>query len=615
MKYDAIIIGGGLAGLTAGSLISKRGLKVAVIDKSYTPGGACGIFKRGDYTFDQGSAMLYGFGEKGFNSHRFVFNALEEPIDVIKHDMLYRVNFDGHQVNFYQDLDKFIEELSSVFPGEKKNIEKFYNDMGKLYHDVLVETPSYTTPDEMNKEEALSSFLKHPISYIKFLSMLNKSAKSLLEKYFKNPEIYNFFDKMTSTYCYATVEEAPAIYGSVMFVDNHVGGSYYPAGSTLFLPGKLEKVIEENKGDMYLEEEVVSIIFEKEKPVGVKMKSGKELFGDNIIYSGNVWNLYENLIDKKYTSEERRNWAKDQEPTYPSVVIYTAVKKDGIPKDTQPIEMLVGDKEKIDESEVTAYIFSIDDKTLAPQDVHLVMAIGPSFKNWDNLSKEEYEQEKSIEEKRLLNILEKRFPGFEENLLYSEVATPKTLERYNMKYKGSVAGPKQMLGQHMLKRQHIRTDFDNLFCCGESTVMGTGTPAVTVSGIAAANGVLEKCNKPIFMYKENMKNYVNYLEKPVTKEMIFYSYDDREREIVKNAMRCRYCERPTCTTRKKLNVSGIMRRIAVGNFFGGFKEMKKYDFENSDLETFEKNCILALEGEKPIEIREILGYLEEKYNG
>ena len=67
MHYDAIIIGGGLSGLTAGSLLAKRHLKVAVVEKSYQPGGSCGIFKRGDATFDQGSAMLYGFGEAGFN--------------------------------------------------------------------------------------------------------------------------------------------------------------------------------------------------------------------------------------------------------------------------------------------------------------------------------------------------------------------------------------------------------------------------------------------------------------------------------------------------------------------------------------------------------------------
>lgn len=72
--------------------------------------------------------------------------------------------------------------------------------------------------------------------------MLNKSVRNLLQKHFKNPDIFNFFDKMTSTYCYATVEEAPAILASVMFVDNHYGGSYYLVGSTMFLPGKLEMV-------------------------------------------------------------------------------------------------------------------------------------------------------------------------------------------------------------------------------------------------------------------------------------------------------------------------------------------------------------------------------------
>ncbi|HOJ12754.1 MAG TPA: FAD-dependent oxidoreductase [Clostridiales bacterium] len=83
MKYDVVIIGGGISGLTTGSLLAKRGLHVVVIDKNYNPGGSCGIFKRNDVVFDQGSAMLFGFGEQGFNTHRFVFNCLEEPINII----------------------------------------------------------------------------------------------------------------------------------------------------------------------------------------------------------------------------------------------------------------------------------------------------------------------------------------------------------------------------------------------------------------------------------------------------------------------------------------------------------------------------------------------------
>lgn len=123
MGYDVIIVGGGLSGLTAASLLAKRHLKVAVIEKSYNPGGSCGIFKRGSVTFDVGAAMLYGFGENGFNAHRFVFNCLEEPIDMIQHDLLYCVNFKGNRIPFWTDVNKFADELSKVFPSEKENID------------------------------------------------------------------------------------------------------------------------------------------------------------------------------------------------------------------------------------------------------------------------------------------------------------------------------------------------------------------------------------------------------------------------------------------------------------------------------------------------------------
>ncbi len=33
-KYDAVVIGGGISGLTAASLLAKRGLHVAVVEKS-----------------------------------------------------------------------------------------------------------------------------------------------------------------------------------------------------------------------------------------------------------------------------------------------------------------------------------------------------------------------------------------------------------------------------------------------------------------------------------------------------------------------------------------------------------------------------------------------------
>ncbi len=605
--YDVLVIGGGLSGLASASLLAKRGLSVAVVDKGYQPGGSCGAFRRGSATFDQGSSMMFGFGEEGFNAHRFVFNALEEPIDIIKHNLLYSVHFNGHKVNFHADIDEFIEELSLVFPTQRKNIERFYHDMGVLYTHVMVENPAHSTPDEIDKQESLKALLRHPISYAKFLGYLNKSAKSLLQKYFTDPEIFNFFDKLTSTYCYATVEESPAILATVMFVDNHIGGSYYPAGSTLFVTGKLEKVIEEHGGAMIMEREVVSILFSDGKPNGVELDDGRKLYADEIVYSGTVWNLYEKLLPKDTTTETERNWASGQEPTYPSVVLYTTVKKAIIHEDMQPIEMLVGNPKELDESEVTLYIPSIDDRSICSGDEHILIAIGPTFRNWKHADAPMYAKMKEQERERLTKVIEKRLPGFKNAITFSEVATPRTIERYTMKNGGAVAGPKMMLGQHMFKRQHISTRWDSLFCCGESTVMGTGTPTVTVSGISAANAILKKRKMQPYLYDKDQKQYVNQINPPYTREQLYGDMRFTENKLKAKASHCLFCKDPHCS--KDFDIRGIMRRLMVGNVVGAKALVEKQEATEKTLLTCEKLCIQNEQGGEPVAIREVFAYL------
>ena len=106
--YDVIVVGAGLGGLTAASLLAKRGLAVLLIEQQNKPGGSCTSFKREGVVYDVGTAMLYGFGERGFKPFRFLLNELEEPIEMVAHPTLARMTFEGQEIVFWPDVDRSV---------------------------------------------------------------------------------------------------------------------------------------------------------------------------------------------------------------------------------------------------------------------------------------------------------------------------------------------------------------------------------------------------------------------------------------------------------------------------------------------------------------------------
>jgi len=131
-SYDVIVIGAGLAGRTAAGRLAARGLQVLVIERNYQPGGACGAIRRQGVSYDLGAAMLFGFGEKGFNPHRFVMNELEEPIEVVRHRVLYRLNYLDKPIVFWPERERYHRELDRAFPEAGGEIRGFYDYIADL---------------------------------------------------------------------------------------------------------------------------------------------------------------------------------------------------------------------------------------------------------------------------------------------------------------------------------------------------------------------------------------------------------------------------------------------------------------------------------------------------
>jgi prolycopene isomerase len=287
-RTDVLVIGSGLGSLTAAALLAKKRFgRLLSWNNIFSRGGSCGAFRRKGRTFDQGTAMLFGFGESGFNPHRFVMNELEEPIGVIKHRYLYRLNYAGVPITFHSDMEEFFTQLAQLFPEDMDGVRAFYRYIADLYFNVIVKDPICMSPSEIPKSEGAKMFLRHPLRNLKLFSLFNKSAGDLMRRFVNSDKVIEFFNKLTSTYCYTLLDETPAILAVTMFMDNHHGGSYYPLGSTQQLPGKLEKALERFDGDIRYNAKVVQLLFKDGRPSGVLAETPQgmiQIDSDYIVY-------------------------------------------------------------------------------------------------------------------------------------------------------------------------------------------------------------------------------------------------------------------------------------------------------------------------------------------
>ena len=591
-RYNTIIIGSGIASLTSAALLAKKGLSVAVFERNDYPGGSCGSFRVKGRTIDQGTAMIFGFGESGFNPHRFVFNELDEPIDVIHHEFLYRLIYDGFPILFHKDLEKYFKAIETLFPTAMDQIRAFYSYIEDLYTHVIAADSTYMSPSEMKMSDNLKTLLVHPIRLMKLLPLLKKSAGSVVKKFISDEEVLKYFNKLTSTYCYTLLDETPAILAITMFIENHIGGSYYPVGGSFQLPLKLEKAGEKYGVDYFYRHQVDKILFEDNKPAGVHfIHDGMEaqIFGDNIIYGGVLKPLYTKMIDSKYLDPQKVKKVLSLEMSYPSIAIYCIVDKEGVPEGTLPIEMMGDNPDKLDEKEITIYTFSLSDSSICNENEHIVIALGPSLRSWPHPDerknlKESYEKQKEEEAKRMLDSIDVHFPNFSKHVKEYVLATPTTIERFTLKEKGAVVGPKQRLGQDLLNRQHAQGEWPSFYFVGESTVMGTGSPAVTISGISAANLILRKLKMREYRYDQTTEERVKVFEHvgpPLRKDGKRVIPSTNALGSVKaialhdDASLCQWCITKPCVKAcpASYEIVHIMRKVESGNIYGAKKEL------------------------------------------
>jgi phytoene dehydrogenase-like protein len=478
MKYDIIIIGAGLGGLTAGAKLAREGKKVLIIEQHNKPGGCATTFKRGDFTLEVGLHEMDGPSPGDLKSR--VFDELDVfgNIEFIRVPEFYRFVSNHHNITIPHDPAEAMKVLEKEFPDEIDGI--------KAYYEQILNPKRKTSGVGSEKGKSLGEFLDSIIH--------NEDLKLVLLGnlgYFHD-------DPYSISLTYYSIAE-----GSY-----YKGGASYIKGGSQKLSDHLAEYIRNHNGDVLLNHLVTGIVSEGTRLKGVtyknKMNSSSEIiaaYADEIIANAAMPNVA-GLLEEE-SGSKIKNEISAQRPGASLLTIYFGFKSSLKTVGNNHYSTFVFDASVKTQADIvknnkadfrsrsfTFVDYGQIDSGLAPEgkSVGAICCID-YLKDWELLSRDEYNKKKEETAKIFIERLKNLIPGIASEIEYYEVGTPATIKRYTLNPGGAVYGFAQIPDKPAI---NITGIFDNLHFASAWGRIGGGFSGVICGGFLCAVNILRK---------------------------------------------------------------------------------------------------------------------------
>lgn len=462
--YDAIIIGAGIGGLVCGCYLAKAGMKVLIADQHYKPGGYCTSFKRQGFTFDAAPHCFGSYRENGMMRKILQGLDVDKKLNIIRPNPSDIIVTPDYKIPFWNDLEKTIEEFQTLFPEEGNNIRQFFY--------LLIDTD--------------------PNSFSKLRSW---TFKTLLDQYFTNDKL-----KAILSFPFLGIGGLPssmmsAFVGAKLYSEFIFDGGYYPKGSMQSLPDTLAERFKEFGGELRLSTLVKKIKVKDDRVTGVVSEKGGFIPSKYVISNCDARQTFLKLLGKEKIKEEFRLKIKNMTPSISNFILYlglngyfNSLTKPGTTFSFFPhynIEKAYNAARRGDIETYGGYMFRVS------HDKSTIIAIIPapykSKKHWVN-------NKYNILESSIKRIEKHSIPHLSEHIVYKEAATPHTLYRYTLNYRGASFGwagtPSQLAVPDLRKPSFIQ----GLYLTGHWTTLGVGISGVAYVGYDTAKIILRKEN-------------------------------------------------------------------------------------------------------------------------
>ncbi len=482
-KPSVIIIGAGLGGLSTGIYAQQNGYQCTIFEHARHPGGVAAQWKRQGYTIDGGIHFYMG-SRPGQPDHELYRQLGIYQADQFREMVTYSRFVDaanGRSLDITQDLDDVAANMKRISPQDAPFIDKFFKGAKAFRGSSL--TSSMQRPPDMNRWWDTLTMMFNMRKTLRYYAGWYLQPMGTVVEKLHDPWLRHVFQNLF-------LPEVPVVF--VMIILGALAGGNMAVrkdGSGGFARA-LEKRCIDSGGQVVYASTVDKILVVKNQAVGVRLSNGKTHHADHIVSAADGHATLYDLLGGRYLTTELRKLHEEWPLFKPVVLINYGVAREFV-RDSSI--MMLKPRANINAGYLSndCWIIRIfnycPDCAPAGKTVLQVM-IESQWQPWKNIreDKDAYKAEKENLSTQVLAGLNEVWPGIENQVEMTNVATPYTWWRYTRNRQGAFEG--FAITEKIFSTPVKRTlpKLDHFYMAGQWVVPGGGVLSTLMTGKHAA---------------------------------------------------------------------------------------------------------------------------------
>ena len=491
-KFDCIVIGGGVSGLSTGAYLSKTGIKTLLLEKHENLGGAAGTFSLDGYRFDVGGTPSCGhipmLRELGVDE-LVTFIPMGNPGWII--------HFPGFTINGPQPAEEFARQFQSLCSPQE--LQELKDMMGAL---LSINMEKFTSLNQLMSKSKLkflmNLFTINPLELIRVGTLMAQDSVKWLKKRLSSEEAFEVICFINAFIWMFPCERVPALFNILSisgFTGKIIEGWHIVKGGNITFSLALKKAIEKSGGTVKTGCKVEKILVKNGTAYGVVLEDGQEINAKFVVSNIGSKETVRHLIGVEHFDEQFVQKITSLKPSPSLFKLCLGLKKkpdlqavincktnflrettwweaieQGYLPDNPPL--FFWNKSMVDESRTPKGRFDIDVTVPAP--------LNHRDGDWDTV--------KHKERDKVLSELEQLIPGVSDEIDFEWILTPKDFEVYTGHEGGGILAIEPSVEQ-LMKFPPMEMPIRNLFCVGSTVKSGAGINNSTKMGKACAQTI------------------------------------------------------------------------------------------------------------------------------